>query len=184
MIHTTQNDYGFSLTAKRGLVLDEETLRSHLSAENLLDDLVACMNTAELARRQFREIARISGLILQSPPGHKDRSQREVQASSSLLYEVLDRYDPGNLLLAQSRREIMEKQLELTRLTAVIRRLQAAPMHLVETKNLTPLAFPLWADRLSATHSPADAATRLGAMLHALNVAAGSEASELVADDY
>ena len=173
-IHTTQNDYGFSLTAKRGLVMDEEMLRLHLSAENLLDDLVACMNTAELARRQFREIARVSGLILQSPPGQKSRSQREVQASASLLYEVLDRYDPENLLLAQSRREIMEKQLELTRLTAVIRRLQSAPMHLVETENLTPLAFPLWADRLSATHSPGDAATRLEAMLRALNVAADS----------
>ena len=173
-IHTTQNDYGFSLTAKRGLVLDEETLRSHLTAENLLDDLVACMNTAELARRQFREIARISGLILQTPPGRKDRSQREVQASASLLFEVLDRYDPDNLLLVQSRREILEKQLELTRLTSVIQRLEAAPMHLVETANLTPMAFPLWADRLSATHSSGDAASRLEAMLRTLNVAADS----------
>jgi ATP-dependent helicase Lhr and Lhr-like helicase len=171
---TTQNDYGFSLGAKRGLVLDEETLRLHLSDENLLDDLVACMNTAELARRQFREIARVSGLILQTPPGQKDRSQREVQTSASLLYEVLDRYDPENLLLAQSRREILEKQLELTRLTAVIRRLASAPMHLVETENLTPMAFPLWADRLSATLPAGDAATRLEAMLRTLNQAAAA----------
>jgi ATP-dependent helicase Lhr and Lhr-like helicase len=171
-IVTTQNDYGFSLTAKRGLVLDEETIRSYLSDEHLLDDLVACMNTAELARRQFREIARVSGLILQSPPGQKDRSQREVQASASLLFEVLERYDPENLLLAQSRREILEKQLELTRLTAVIRRLQSAPIHLVETENLTPMAFPLWADRLSAILPAGDAATRLEAMLRTLNQAA------------
>lgn len=172
-IHTTQNDYGFSLTAKRGLGLDEASLRGHLTTENLLEDIVACMNTAELARRQFREIARVSGLILQSPPGQKDRSLRDVQISASLLFEVLDRYDPENLLLAQSRREILEKQLELTRLTAVIRRLQGAPLHLVATQNLTPMAFPLWADRLSATLSPNDAATRLEAMLHQLNQAAG-----------
>lgn len=171
-IIATQNDYGFALTAKRGLVLDEETLRRHLSDDNLLDDLVACMNTAELARRQFREIARVSGLILQTPPGQKDRSQREIQTSSTLLYEVLDRYDPENLLLSQARREILERQLELTRLTAVIRRLASAPMHLVETENLTPMAFPLWADRLSATHTGADAATRLESMLHKLNLAA------------
>jgi ATP-dependent Lhr-like helicase len=68
----------------------------------------------------------------------------------------------------------MEKQLELTRLTAVIRRLQSAPMHLVETENLTPMAFPLWADRLSATLPAGDAATRLEAMLRTLNVAADS----------
>ncbi len=172
-IYTTQNDYGFSLTARRGLVLDEESLRAALTTERLLDDLLECMNTAELARRQFREIARVSGLILQTPPGQKDRSMREVQASASLLYEVLDRYDPENLLLVQSRREIMEKQLELTRLMAVMRRIEAAPMHLVETKNLTPMAFPLWADRLSATHPAGDAATRLEAMLESLNRAAG-----------
>lgn len=172
-IHTTQNDYGFSLTSKRGLILNEQHLRSHLSAENLLDDLVACMNTAELARRQFREIARVSGLVLQPPPGQKDRSQRELQVSASLLYEVLDRYDPENLLLVQSRREIMEKQLELTRLTAVIHRLQSMTMHLVETENLTPMAFPLWADRLSATLPAGDAATRLEEMLRTLNQAAG-----------
>ena len=173
-IHTTQNDYGFSLTARRGLVLDEEILRAALSSENLLDDMIACMNTAELARRQFREIARISGLILQTPPGQKGRSLREVQSSSSLLYEVLHRYDSGNLLLLQAEREILEKQLELTRLTAVISQLERREMILIETTNLTPMAFPLWADRLSATLAPGDAATRLEAMLHTLNKAADS----------
>lgn len=172
---TTQNDYGFSLSARRGLVLDEASLRFDLSSENLLDDLVACMNTAELARRQFREIARISGLILQTPPGQKDRSQRELQSSASLLYEVLHRYDSENLLLRQSEREIMERQLELTRLNAVIRRIEATPMHLIETENLTPMAFPLWADRLNATLSPGDAATRLESMLRDLNAAANSD---------
>jgi ATP-dependent helicase Lhr and Lhr-like helicase len=170
-IHATQNDYGFSLTAKRGLCLDEEILRRALSSENLLDDLTACMNTAELARRQFREIARVSGLIMQSPPGQKSRTDREVQASASLLFEVLERYDPSNLLLAQSRREILEKQLEFSRLTAVLQRIEAAPMHLIETQNLTPMAFPLWADRLSALLPAGDAATRLEAMLRTLNQA-------------
>lgn len=171
-IHTTQNDYGFSLTSKRGLVLGEEHLRELLTADCLLDDLIACMNTAELARRQFREIARVSGLVLQAPPGRKDQSQRQLQVSATLLYEVLDRYDPDNLLLDQARREIMEKQLELSRLTAVIHRLQSIPMHLIETKNLSPMAFPLWADRLSATLPAGDAATRLEAMLNTLNQAA------------
>jgi len=168
-----QNDYGFCLSAKRGLVLDEPTLRRHLSGENLLDDLLACMNTAELARRQFREIARVSGLILQTPPGQKDRSMREVQVSATLLYEVLHRYDPENLLLEQSRREILEKQLELTRLSAAITRLASLEMHLVELENLSPMAFGLWAENFSATLSPADAATRLEKMLLALNQAAG-----------
>jgi ATP-dependent helicase Lhr and Lhr-like helicase len=141
----------------------------------LLEDLVDCMNTAELARRQFREIARVSGLILQTPPGRPQRSQREIQSSSSLLYEVLHRYDPGNLLLEQSRREILEKQLEYTRLHDVIQQLQTRPIHFQETEHLTPMAFPLWADRLQSIHTGPDAATRLEAMLIELNQAARGE---------
>lgn len=171
-IHTTQNDYGFSLSAKRGLSLDEKILRAALSPDNLLNDLLDCMNTAELARRQFREIARVSGLILQTPPGQKDRSMREIQSSASLLYEVLQRYDPGNLLLHQAEREILEKQLELTRLSSAISRFENMEFHLIETPYLTPMAFPLWADRLSATLPAGDVATRLEAMLISLNQAA------------
>jgi len=168
-ITATQNDYGFSLTAKRGLPFSEKTLRQLLSPENLLADLLECMNTAELARRQFREIARVSGLILQPMPGRQANSRRELQSSATLLYEVLQRYDPENLLLAQSEREILERQLELTRLTASLRKIETLPFHLQETKKLTPFAFPLWAERLQATHIAADAATRLETMLAELD---------------
>jgi len=168
-VTATQNDYGFSLTAKRNLPFSEQTLRELLSPDDLLADLLECMNSAELARRQFREIARVSGLILQPMPGRKSATQRELQSSATLLYEVLQRYDPENLLLAQSEREILEKQLELTRLTAALRKLETQPFVLRETERLTPFAFPLWADRLQSTHIAADAATRLEAMLRELN---------------
>lgn len=171
-VTVTYNDYGFSLTARRGLFLSEESIRLNLTLDNLLEDLVACVNTAELARRQFREVARVAGLILQTLPGRPQRSQREVQSSSRLLFEVLERYDPGNLLLLQSQREILERQLEYSRLHEVLLDLQNRPIRLIETKNLTPMAFPLWADRLSATLSAGDAAERLEQMLQNLNQAA------------
>ena len=171
-ITVTQNDYGFCLSARRGLHLDEKIIRSLLTTDDLLDDIIACMNTAEMARRQFREIARVAGLILQTPPGRPNRSQRELQSSSRLLFEVFERYDPENLLLAQSRREILEKQLEFTRLASSLSDLQQRPIQLVELENLSPLAFPLWAESFSATMSPADAATRLENMIEELNRAA------------
>jgi len=171
-IHTTHNDYGFSLTARRGLHLDERSIRLNLSADSLLDDLVECLNTAELARRQFREIARIAGLVLQPMPGRREQSQRSLQSSASLLYEVLHRYDPANLLLSQSTREIMEKQLDFSRLKTILTDMKEKPVHLVETARLTPLAFPLWADQLFATHHGGDAATRLETMLRELDSAA------------
>lgn len=173
-VTVTQNDYGFCLTARRGLNLDEKTLRATMATEQLLEDLIACINTAELARRQFREIARVAGLILQNLPGRPQRSQREVQSSSRLLFEVLERYDPDNLLLHQAQREILEKQLEYTRLALALEDIRHRPFHLVETEHLSPMAVPLWADRLQATHTPGDAAARLEAMLAELNEAASS----------
>ncbi|TAE73374.1 MAG: ligase-associated DNA damage response DEXH box helicase [Verrucomicrobia bacterium] len=171
-VTVTQNDYGFCLSARRGLHLDEKSIRSNLSVENLLEDLVACLNTAELARRQFREVARVAGLVLQPLPGRQQRGQRELQSSARLLFEVLERYDPDNLLLQQSQREILEKQLEFSRLRHALIDLQQRPIHLVETERLTPMAFPLWADRLSALLPAGDAATRLEQMLAELNRAA------------
>jgi len=168
----TQNDYGFALTARRGLNLDETMLRLNLSTDNLLEDLINCVNTAELARRQFREIARVAGLILQAPPGQPSRSQREIQSSSSLLFEVLVRYDSGNLLLDQAQREILERQMEYTRLKTAMDDIRQRPIHLIETPNLSPMAFPLWTERLTATHSPGDAAARFERMLTELNQAA------------
>jgi len=168
----TQNDYGFCLTARRGLHLSEEAIRLNLSIENLFEDLIACLNTAELARRQFREVARVAGLILPQLPGRKTRSYREIQSSSRLLFEVLERYDPGNLLLLQSQREIMEKQLEYSRLKVSLTDIEQRPIHLIETENLTPMALPLWADRLSATLPAGDAAARLEQMIENLTRAA------------
>ena len=172
-VDLTQNDYGFSLIARRGINLDESLVRSLLTTDSLLDDLLAAMNSAEMARRQFREIARVAGLLAPDLPGRR-RSNRDLQVSSSLLFEVFTRYDPENLLLDQARREILERQLEWTRLKATLDDIAARPLHLVETDRLTPFAFPLWADRLSAHLPAADAHTRLESMLMELERTAAS----------
>ena len=129
------------------------------------------MNTSELAKRQFREIARVAGLVMQSPPKARDRSNRDLMASSSLLYEVLERYDPRNQLLEQARREILERQLEMTRLRLTLREIAGCPVHLVETDCLTPFAFPLWAERLVSLHPGESGSSRIAKMLDELEEA-------------
>ena len=173
-VTVTQNDYGFCLTTRRDLHLSEELVRLNLSIENLLEDVIACLNTAELARRQFHQVARVAGLILQQLPGRQQRGQRELQASSRLLFEVLERYDPDNLLLLQSQREILEKQLEFRRLRDSLLDLQQRPIRLIETEHLTPMAFPLWAEQFFATMPAGDAASQLEQMLQDLEQAADS----------
>jgi len=144
----TVNDYGLMLTLAQPAGLDEALLRQLLNPADMADDLRDGVNLGELARRQFREIARVAGLLTPSLPGRAARSLRQVQASSGLLYDVLRRYDPDHLLLAQAEREVLDIQLEAPRLMAALRDCAARALILCEPRALTPLSFPLWTDSL------------------------------------
>lgn len=147
-ISYTVNDYGLMLTLAEPAALDDVLLRQLLSPENMEADLRDGVNLGELARRQFREIARVAGLLTPSLPGRAARSLRQVQASSGLLYDVLRRYDPGHLLLAQAEREVFELQLEAPRLKAALNDCAARTLALCAPRALTPLSFPLWTESL------------------------------------
>jgi ATP-dependent Lhr-like helicase len=141
------NEYGFELLGPEPLPVDEPTLRRLLAPAALLDDLLAAINVSELARRQFRGIARIAGLVDVGPP-RRGKSTRQLQASTALVYDVLRQYDAGSLLLAQAEREVLESQLELAPLRAALERAAASELLLRQPRRLTPLSFPLWAERL------------------------------------
>jgi ATP-dependent Lhr-like helicase len=144
------NDYGISLRSDEPIELEAEEWRKLLATEGLVDDLVACLNASNLARRQFRDIARIAGLIMPGFPGaHKP--MRHVQASSEMFFQVFEEFDPGNLLLDQARREVLNNQFEVVRLRRAMEAAVSMTMRLVRPITLTPLSFPIWAEDLRAT---------------------------------
>jgi ATP-dependent helicase Lhr and Lhr-like helicase len=155
------NDYGLVLSPANAVEIDAAGLRELLAPEGLLEDLRASLNLGELARRQFREIARVAGLLSPSLPGRAPRSQRQLQASSGLLYDVLQRFDPGHLLLAQAEREVFSAQLEVSRLQATLADCAGRDVVLHRLKSLTPLSFPLWAESMRGQLSTEDWKTRV-----------------------
>jgi len=141
-------DYGVELLSPTPFTLAEAEWRQIFSTQNLLDDILACVNSSELARRQFRDIARVAGLVFSGYPGAQ-KSMRQIQASSALLFDVFEGYDPGNLLIDQARREVLDQQLEVSRLRTLMQETSAMSFTFIDTgRRITPLAFPLWADRL------------------------------------
>ena len=140
------NDYGFELLSPDPAPLEEALEAGLVTPDNLLHDIPASLNAAELARRQFREIARVAGLIFQGYPG-ANKSVKQVQASSGLLYDVFARYDPDNLLLFQAHREVLERQLERSRLGRTLERIANGTVTISEVERPTPLAFGLLVDR-------------------------------------
>ena len=143
------NDYGFELLSAEPAPIEDALDAGLLSTAHLLHDITASLNAAELARRQFREIARVAGLIFEGYPG-QNKSMKQVQASSGLLYDVFVKYDPDNLLIAQARREVLERQLEASRIGRTLQRLEQSTVRLIDVERPTPLAFPILVDRTRA----------------------------------
>lgn len=148
-VAVSANDYGFEIVSPDPLPADPAAWAPLWSPAGLGDDLRACLNATELARRRFREVARISGLVFQGPPG-RSKSARQLQASAGLIYDVLARWDPDNRLLDQAHREVLEQELEIRRLREGLERMTALRPHFTAPPRLTPLAFPIWAERMQA----------------------------------
>ncbi len=162
------NDYGLELlTPTEPPELTQAQWRSLLSPDQLLEHVLAALNASELARRQFRDIARISGLVFQGYPG-RGKTDRQLQASTGLLYDTLARYDPEHMLLDQARREVLEDQLDMRRLRAVLERAAEQELIIMTPKHFSPLGFPLWVDRLRGRLSTENWRQRVQRMLATL----------------
>ncbi len=161
------NDYGVEWWSEEPYpfetMLEGAEVARLFSRNRLVDDLVEAVNLGELSRRQFRDIARVAGLVQQRTLGGES-SARQLQAGASLIYEVFSQFDPGNLLLEQSRREVLDRQCEGERLARTLARLEAGPIELVELEAPGPLAVPLIADRLGTTLSTESVTEQLAAM--------------------
>ena len=150
-ITVSVNDYGFELLAPKTYPM-AELLEDHsdllLNTDHLERDLEAALNLSELQRRRFRAIAQVAGLMHRGFPG-SGKSTGQLQISASLLFDVFERHEPQNRLLRQARREVLDEQLELSRLEAALQRAAQQEWLHVATPRPGPLAFPLLVERLN-----------------------------------
>jgi ATP-dependent helicase Lhr and Lhr-like helicase len=149
----------------------QRTTRSGERGGQLLIEVRASLNASELAQRRFREIARVAGLIFQGYPGEK-RSNKQLQASSSLFYEVFKKYDPANRLLLQAEQELLAQELEIGRLRDTLARMNRQQLVLQTLARPTPFAFPLMVERFREQLSNENVADRISRMVAQLDQAA------------
>lgn len=142
------NDYGFELLSDQPIPIDDTNVYDLFSADNLLQDIQRSVNSTEMARRKFRDIAVIGGLIFQGMPGEQVKP-RHLQSSAGLLFNVFSEYEPDNLLLRQSYREVLDQQMEEVRLRNALHRIAASNIIINFPKKLTPFCFPILVDGLS-----------------------------------
>ena len=141
------NDYGFELLSDQPIPLDDTNVYELFSPVGLTADIQRSVNSAEMARRKFRDIAVIGGLIFQGYPGEYAKA-RHLQSSAGLLFNVFAEYDPRNLLIRQAYNEVMDQQMEERRLRNMLERVSRGKMVLRWPQRLTPFCFPLKVDSM------------------------------------
>jgi ATP-dependent Lhr-like helicase len=154
------NDYGFELVSAEPFDLASVADKSIFGGDDLLQDVLASLNSSELAQRRFREIARVAGLVFSGYPG-QPKSLRQLQASSGLFYEVFRKYDRGNLLLSQAEQEVLSQELEISRLAATLQRMRERSLELVELRHPSPMSLPLMVERFREKLTTESLANRL-----------------------
>ena len=172
------NDYGLELLCASPVDFGQRLTSALFDSDGLLDDVLASLNAGELARRRFREIARIAGLVFGGYPG-APKSMRQVQASSGLFFDVFQQYDPDNLLLGQARQEVLRQELDVQQLQCTLQRLQTLRLDVHVIRRATPFAFPLMVERFRESLSSEKLADRIRRMVADLEQAAGGAAASV-----
>ena len=158
------NDYGFELFSDKQIPLTKDDLRKILCRDGLMNDVASSINAAEMALHKFRDIAIISGMVIQTFPG-KQRNNKSLQASSSVIFKVLEEHEPDHLLVRQAYAEVFNQQLEEVRLQEAFKRIENSKIIYIFAQQYTPLSFPIKVDSLRQSLSSEDLATRIQRMI-------------------
>lgn len=156
----SSTEYGFELLSSTEYAIDEALLNTILSVGNLHEDLTSGINVREMARRRFRDIAGIAGLVFQGYPG-KEMKTKHLQANAGLFFNVFEEYDSKNLLLRQAYDEVFDFQLEEGRMQLAFRRINDHKIVLSFPDTLTPFAFPVFSESFREKYSNEDWQSRL-----------------------
>jgi len=141
------NDYGFELLSDQPVDMQEVLDNNLFTADYLLEDLSKSLNATEMARRKFRDIAVISGLVFTGYP-NKLIKNKHLQSSSQLIFDVFKDYDADNPLYQQAFTETFEHSLEQGRLQKALERIATQDIVWKSCQKPTPFSFPIITDRL------------------------------------
>jgi ATP-dependent Lhr-like helicase len=157
------NDYGFEILSDQEFDMQNVLDNNLITSEMILEDLEASVNATELAKRKFRDIAVIAGLVFTGYP-NKAVKVKHLQSSSQLLFEVFRDHEPDNLLFRQAYTETYEQEIEEYRLREAFERIENQTIVWKACERPTPFSFPIITDRLREKLSSEKLADRIKRM--------------------
>lgn len=141
------NDYGFELLSEKRIGIDAFLNDELFSTHDLHKDILSSINGSQMAKRKFRDISKIAGLIFQGYPG-KSKKSKHLQSSAELLFDIFMKYDASNLLVKQAFNEVLSQELDIGRISQALNEMKKKKLVLSHTNRPTPFSFPIMVDRL------------------------------------
>ena len=160
----SMTDYGFELLSDEPIPVEEALEIDIFSTDNLVTDILAGLNSTEMARRKFRDIAHIAGLIFTGYPG-KQIKNRHLQASARNFFDVFRDYEPNNLLFKQAYEEVLFDQLDEVRIRQALNRINSQKIRLINLATPSPFCFPIMVERIREKSSGESLEERVAKML-------------------
>lgn len=170
----SMTDYGFELLTTEELDLADAINKGLFSTENLEHDIQSGLNATEMARRRFRDISHIAGLIFPGFPGRKLKT-RHLQASSRLFFDVFSEIEPDNLLLKQAYQEVLSDQLDESRLFSVLDRIKKQEIIIRYPGKFTPFCFPILVEMFRSTLSTEKLEDRVARIISEIEAESGEK---------
>ena len=128
------------------MIADGQTSMAELFDEDMMgEDLDDWMQDSFMLKRTFRWCAIIAGLIERNSPG-REKSGRQMTASSDLIYDVLREHEPDHIVLQATYQDAATGLLDVRRAGELLGRIKGHIRH-VDLDRISPLAVPIMLEK-------------------------------------
>ncbi len=161
----TIDDYGILLSLRDFQVMELDEWRELFSPENAEADLHAALAPSSLVKWQFRGVAQ-TGLMVPRRQFGKERKGRNLQWSTEVIFEVLQKYEPNHPLLAEAYHEAAHVFLDFPRALAFLERARHLSWQLRKVSRVSPFAFGIFVSKIKETMMMEDPETAIERLYH------------------
>ena len=116
-------------------------IKSIFNERLLKDDLNSWLKNTSILKKQFKKISIISGLVDRKIPG-KLKTHKQVNFSSDLIYDVLEKFDQNHILLKATKEEALKEMVEIEKIKSFISKIKDNIVH-NKLKKISPFSIPL-----------------------------------------
>ncbi len=159
----TIDDYGFLLTLKPFQELPLEDWRLCFEREGAEDDLQRALRGSELVKWQFRGVAQTGLMVPRNLPG-KERTKKQLNWSSEVIFRVLEQHEPNHPLLHEAYKQAMHTFLDVEGACDFLDHADDFDWKLRELPAISPFGFTMFASKIKETmmlEDPAVAVERI-----------------------